>query len=216
MWTAYKKEIVTKEKENKHFLKSFYKQNQKEHEQVFDHTEEDVGENGDDASSVVSDSVVINGVGAVHDDYSMPVVLESDEEGYVPPPSSSPPPPYEAKKETSTGGGGVKNPLGLFKFGGRKASKQTTQQQDQAKTLDDLKKDSALAAATVADDSSSHDDADSEDKGGTEVGEGEEQSPTTLEMFAADKADYSSTILPKWLYKYLVFRFNLLDRCGEF
>ncbi len=38
--------------------------------------------------------------------------------------------------------------------------------------------------------------------------------PTILEQFAADKANFEETKLPKWLYKYLVFRFNLLDRTG--
>jgi hypothetical protein len=40
--------------------------------------------------------------------------------------------------------------------------------------------------------------------------------PTILEQFAADKANFEDTKLPKWLYKYLVFRFNLLDRTGAF
>ena len=43
-----------------------------------------------------------------------------------------------------------------------------------------------------------------------------EKSPTTLDMFADHETDFSSTVLPKWLFKYLVFRFNLLDRCGEY
>ena len=43
-----------------------------------------------------------------------------------------------------------------------------------------------------------------------------EKSPTTLDMFAEHETDFSSTVLPKWLFKYLVFRFNLLDRCGEY
>ena len=43
--------------------------------------------------------------------------------------------------------------------------------------------------------------------------------PTILEQFAADKSNFEeqeSSKLPKWLYKYLVFRFNLLDRVGNF
>ena len=36
-----------------------------------------------------------------------------------------------------------------------------------------------------------------------------------MEKFAKDKANYEETKLPKWLYKYLVYRFNLLDRTGE-
>ena len=42
--------------------------------------------------------------------------------------------------------------------------------------------------------------------------------PTILEQFAADKSNFEeqeSSKLPKWLYKYLVFRFNLLDRVGN-
>merc|ERR550539_819288 len=41
---------------------------------------------------------------------------------------------------------------------------------------------------------------------------------TILEQFAADdKTNFveESTKLPKWLYKYLLFRFNLLDRTGD-
>lgn len=40
-----------------------------------------------------------------------------------------------------------------------------------------------------------------------------------LEQFAKDhdhSLNLDSTALPKWLYKYLVFRFNLLDRTGNF
>ena len=36
-----------------------------------------------------------------------------------------------------------------------------------------------------------------------------------MEKFAKDKANYEETKLPKWLYKYLVYRFNLLDRTGK-
>ncbi len=51
---------------------------------------------------------------------------------------------------------------------------------------------------------------------GTTEEEGEEiAEPTILEQFAADKANFEETKLPKWLYKYLVFRFNLLDRTGK-
>lgn len=42
-----------------------------------------------------------------------------------------------------------------------------------------------------------------------------QQQPTILEQFAADKTNFENTKLPKWLYKYLVFRFNLLDRTGR-
>merc|ERR1712012_414630 len=41
---------------------------------------------------------------------------------------------------------------------------------------------------------------------------------TILEQFAADTSNfepYTYCKLPKWLYKYLVFRFNLLDRVGD-
>ena len=39
---------------------------------------------------------------------------------------------------------------------------------------------------------------------------------TILEQFAADKTNFvENTKLPKWLYKYLLFRFNLLDRTGD-
>ena len=55
-----------------------------------------------------------------------------------------------------------------------------------------------------------------------EVDEGkeeeEEKEESVLEKFAADKEltpSYEETKLPKWLYKYLVYRFNLLDRTGE-
>ena len=55
-----------------------------------------------------------------------------------------------------------------------------------------------------------------------EVDEGEaeeeEKEASVLEKFAADKElspSYEETKLPKWLYKYLVYRFNLLDRTGE-
>lgn len=42
--------------------------------------------------------------------------------------------------------------------------------------------------------------------------------PTILEQFAADKSNFEeqeNSKLPKWLHKYLVFRFNLLDRVGN-
>ena len=45
-----------------------------------------------------------------------------------------------------------------------------------------------------------------------------EKEASVLEKFAADKElspSYEETKLPKWLYKYLVYRFNLLDRTGE-
>ena len=60
-----------------------------------------------------------------------------------------------------------------------------------------------------------------EDKGGRkedEITKGDIAELTILEQFAAtaDKSNFEeSTKLPKWLYKYLVFRFNLLDRVGE-
>ena len=40
---------------------------------------------------------------------------------------------------------------------------------------------------------------------------------TILEQFAiADKTNFvENSKLPKWLYKYLLFRFNLLDRTGD-
>lgn len=41
---------------------------------------------------------------------------------------------------------------------------------------------------------------------------------TILEQFAADTSNFEQDAyckLPKWLYKYLVFRFNLLDRVGD-
>ena len=43
----------------------------------------------------------------------------------------------------------------------------------------------------------------------------EEEEASVLEKFAKDKANYEDTKLPKWLYKYLVYRFNLLDRTGK-
>ena len=48
--------------------------------------------------------------------------------------------------------------------------------------------------------------------------EGEEKKEETiLEKFASKdhKLDFDASRLPKWLYKYLVFRFNLLDRTGK-
>ena len=40
---------------------------------------------------------------------------------------------------------------------------------------------------------------------------------TILDQFAiADKTNFvENSKLPKWLYKYLLFRFNLLDRTGD-
>ena len=59
-----------------------------------------------------------------------------------------------------------------------------------------------------------------EERGGTgEGGEKEAGGGSVLERFAKDKdgltPSYEETKLPKWLYKYLVYRFNLLDRTGE-
>ena len=45
-----------------------------------------------------------------------------------------------------------------------------------------------------------------------------EPQPTILEQFAADKSNFEeleNSKLPKWLHKYLLFRFNLLDRTGN-
>ena len=57
-----------------------------------------------------------------------------------------------------------------------------------------------------------------EDKNELEDGMGKDiAEPTILEQFAADKSNFEeqeNCRLPKWLYKYLVFRFNLLDRVG--
>ena len=38
---------------------------------------------------------------------------------------------------------------------------------------------------------------------------------TVLEQFASIPAMVDDSCLPKWLFKYLVFRFNLLDRTGD-
>ena len=58
-----------------------------------------------------------------------------------------------------------------------------------------------------------------EDKNELEDGMGKDiAEPTILEQFAADKSNFEeqeNCRLPKWLYKYLVFRFNLLDRVGK-
>ena len=45
--------------------------------------------------------------------------------------------------------------------------------------------------------------------------EEKEDDASVLEKFAKDKANYEETKLPKWLYKYLVYRYNLLDRTGK-
>ena len=44
---------------------------------------------------------------------------------------------------------------------------------------------------------------------------GKEKQKTILEQFAANETNVNATTLPKWLHKYLVFRFNLLDRTGD-
>jgi len=43
----------------------------------------------------------------------------------------------------------------------------------------------------------------------------QEDKPTMLEKYAAKLTTVDESKLPKWLFKYLVFRFNLLDRTGE-
>lgn len=46
--------------------------------------------------------------------------------------------------------------------------------------------------------------------------EQKQQQQTVLEQFASgEDSRLEETKLPKWLYKYLVFRFNMLDRTGE-
>ena len=74
------------------------------------------------------------------------------------------------------------------------------------KSLEEPPKTAALDEMTKAKNSSSlHEEKDIADS-------------TILEQFAADdKTNFAeeSTKLPKWLYKYLLFRFNLLDRTGE-
>ena len=39
---------------------------------------------------------------------------------------------------------------------------------------------------------------------------------TVLEQFASHETRADDSMLPKWLYKYLVFRYNLLDRTGNY
>ena len=73
------------------------------------------------------------------------------------------------------------------------------------KSLEEPPKTAALDEMTKAKNSSLHEEKDIADS-------------TILEQFAADdKTNFAeeSTKLPKWLYKYLLFRFNLLDRTGE-
>lgn len=44
----------------------------------------------------------------------------------------------------------------------------------------------------------------------------EQKKPDTiLEKFASHDTNMDESVLPKWLYKFLVFRFNLLDRTGD-
>ncbi len=42
-----------------------------------------------------------------------------------------------------------------------------------------------------------------------------EKGDTVLEQFASHATKVDDSRLPHWLYKYLVYRFNLLDRCGD-
>ena len=189
MWTEYKREIMLREEDNEAFLRTFYRQSMREHQAEHGPIiTEDQLANGE----VIEEELEGEERETVEEqqEYSLDVVFDSDEEGYVPPPSKE---GTKDEKEEIT----KKNKKPKRKLFGKKKSKRS-----ESPPVDECMENA------VNEEQEDHPLAEDEE-------DEEEMEPSALEMFAADKSDYESTILPKWLYKYLVFRFNLLDRTGK-
>ena len=151
MWTLYKREIMEKEKQEKDFLKKYYKKNKEHYEKGANK-----GGGGDSDKPNPSPPDQHQDIGPGASAYeSLPVQLDSDEE-----------------------------PLSMSTVQ-RQASREKKAEAEKQEQLQQLQQ--------------------------------QEQEKSVLEKFAAgdDKTRLEETKLPKWLYKYLVFRFNLLDRTGE-
>ena len=97
MWTEYKREIVCNAKENKNFLKGYYRASKRAHEREFpppgDGAEalEDKAqpESNFKLNEAVDGEDEVGTANAAFEGDSMPVILDSDEEDYVP---TDPPP----------------------------------------------------------------------------------------------------------------------------
>jgi hypothetical protein len=162
MWAVYKKEIVAREKNEKDFLKNYYKR----HRDLHETTDGDGGAtDGADLDANIPQNVpngdlksTSSSVEALRRDSDFEIQLDSDEE-----------------------------PLSLNRGGsGNEGTK-----------LDHPGEKKAAAASAVGQEQQ------------------QENESTVLEQFGQHKANYDDSKLPKWLYKYLVYRFNLLDRTGE-
>jgi len=237
MWTEYKKEIVCNVKENKNFLRGYYRASRRAHEKEFPPHGTPLGETEEDPQKIPSSTATVtpsydvnfklnqpvnesevSPVNNTHDD-SIPVILDSDEED-IPPvdrpesPRSKdvannvdevqrngiPPDSEESNLRKAASVPVLGHLFGLF------AKK--------PKPPSSVVGNGDVSASVATLETKIDMDEDSADSLDEEESE-EEKSPTTLDMFADHETDYSSTILPKWLFKYLVFRFNLLDRCGD-
>lgn len=102
MWTEYKKEIVCNVKENKNFLRGYYRASRRAHEREFPPHGTTLGETEEDPKKILSTTATVtpsndvnfklnqpvnesevSPVNNTHDD-SIPVILDSDEEDIPP------------------------------------------------------------------------------------------------------------------------------------
>ena len=102
MWTEYKKEIVCNVKENKNFLRGYYRASRRAHEKEFPPHGTPLGETEEDPQKIPSSTATVtpsydvnfklnqpvnesevSPVNNAHDD-SIPVILDSDEEDIPP------------------------------------------------------------------------------------------------------------------------------------
>jgi len=163
MWKTYKKEISEKEKEQKDFLRNYYRHSIRKH-----NGDSPDGSNKGESSAEADDKMNNANEDFQYnheDDDDLPVQLDSDEE-----------------------------PTSFFARGANviKVNKDEDFADDSDEQLE-----GRLAAMTNGDQQSG---ASAED--------------VKIDMEETDEEE-NYCKLPKWLYKYLVFRFNLLDRVGD-
>ena len=93
MWTEYKREIVCNAKENKNFLKGYYRASKRPHEKEFPPLTAGGPDDGEDQPTPSSEAnfklneAVKDQDGAANPAFegdSIPVILDSDEEDYSP------------------------------------------------------------------------------------------------------------------------------------
>jgi len=166
MWKTYKKEISEKEKEQKDFLRNYYRHSLRIHLGNSTDGEKKTNFSAEDESKETAADFQYIDNNDDDDDY--PVQLDSDEE----------PTSFHAK--------------GMMK----KVSKNSEESDDNVQE----QLEERLAAMSNGDKSSGN-------------GLKEEAKEDVALDDAEEEENYCK--LPKWLYKYLVFRFNLLDRVGD-